>query len=213
MRAAPYVILALLMAGGPLRAQAVAERAGPVRPEPMQEAQADSVAVEGISPLGAFLRALALPTWGHSAIGSHRRGAFYLAAEGGTAWMILRTISRRSSAENVLEVREAAVRARVALEPPLDPEETPEEYEARVEAALDEDGLVADARARVEAREGQFEDWVAMGIFLTFLSGADAFVTAHLRDFPDPVEVVVAPTPGGGGVEVAAKLYLGNVFR
>ena len=72
---------------------------------------------------------------------------------------------------------------------------------------------MADARARVEAREGQFEDWVAMGIFLTFLSGADAFVTAHLRDFPDPVEVVVAPTPDGSGVEVAAKLYLGNVFR
>jgi hypothetical protein len=127
--------------------------------------------------------------------------------------MILRTIGRKTAALRVLEAREGVVRNQLYLESPPDPEETPEEFEARVEAAIEADPRAADARARLEAREGQVEDWVAMGIFLTFLSGADAFVTAHLRDFPDPVDVVVSPTPGGNGVQVGARIYPGAIFR
>jgi len=77
----------------------------------------------------------------------------------------------------------------------------------QIEDGLEIDPLVVDARNRAEARQGQFEDWVAMGIFLTFLSGADAFVSAHLRDFPDPIDVQVGPSPEGG-VQVAARLRL-----
>ena len=172
-------------------------------------AQGDTVAVDrGISPIGAFLRALVIPTWGHGALGSHRRGAFYMGAEGGTAWMLLRTASRRRSAERVLADREAAARAAAILQPGPDGE-TPEEFAERIELAVDEDPRVDDARRRLDARQGQFEDWVAMGIFLTFLSGADAFVAAHLRDFPDPIDVQVAPAPGGG-VQAMARIRVGG---
>ncbi|UCC24282.1 MAG: hypothetical protein JSU98_11155 [Gemmatimonadales bacterium] len=211
MRPSVLTIALLLAAGTPVGAQSTED---PFPPGGDVESQVpDSALVREVSPLGAFLRALALPSWGHSAVGSHRRGAFYLAAEGGTAWMILRTIGRKTAALRVLEAREGVVRNQLYLESPPDPEETPEEFEARVEAAIEADPRAADARARLEAREGQVEDWVAMGIFLTFLSGADAFVTAHLRDFPDPVDVVVSPTPGGNGVQVGARIYPGAIFR
>ncbi|HSG48873.1 MAG TPA: hypothetical protein VLA43_13725, partial [Longimicrobiales bacterium] len=111
----------------------------------------------------------------------------------------------------VLAAREAVVESRVELAPP--PEgETPEEFAARMEAALAEDPDVDDARRRLDARQGQFEDWVAMGIFLTFLSGADAFVAAHLKDFPDPIDVQLGPAPGGG-MEVAARIRVGGPRR
>ena len=169
---------------------------------------ADSVALgPRVSPLGAFLRAIALPTWGHGSIGSHRRGTFYLLAEGGTAWMLLKTLNRKGSAERVLAARERVVTAQVTLDNP-----GAEDLDALIEEALEADALVDDARRRLDAREGQVEDWVAMAIFLTFLSGADAFVSAHLRDFPDPIDVSVGPTPDGG-VQVAARLRLGAFIR
>lgn len=154
----------------------------------------------GPSPLGAFLRAIAVPSWGHASIGSYRRGTFYLAAEGGTAWMLWKTSARQSSARDILAARETIVRAElIASGIPT------EELEQAVEA----DPGVVDAQTLVEAREGQFQDWVAMGIFLVLLSGADAFVSAHLQDFPDVLDVQVGPTPEGG-VSVGARIPLGG---
>jgi hypothetical protein len=160
----------------------------------------DSTVRTGPSPLGAFLRAIAVPSWGHASIGSYRRGAFYLGAQGGTAWMLWKTSARRSSANEILTARETVVRAElVASGVPA------EELEAAVEA----DPRVADAQTLVEARDGQFQDWVAMGIFLVLLSGADAFVSAHLQDFPDVLDVQVGPSPDGG-VTVGARIPLGG---
>lgn len=195
MRRAALLLLALLLSGaGSLGAQSV-----DIPPPAEVELPPDSV--DRVSPLGAFLRAVVLPSWGHATLGSHRRGSFYLAAEGGTAWMLLKTASRRSSARDMLATREAVARAEflVSAEEPTEDE---------IEAALDADPRVEEARRLVDAREGQFEDWVAMGIFLTFLSGADAFVSAHLRDFPDPIDVQVGPSPDGG-VQVSARVRLG----
>ena len=160
----------------------------------------DSLARSGPSPLGAFLRAIAIPSWGHASIGSYKRGAFYLGAEGGTAWMLWKTSARRSSAREILAVREAVVRAElVAAGTPA------EELEQAVEA----DPRVTGAQSLVDARQAQFEDWVAMGIFLVLLSGADAFVSAHLQDFPDVIDLEVGATPDGG-VSVGARIPLGG---
>jgi hypothetical protein len=207
MRTTLALLAALLLAGP-------AALAGQVRPEGQgfprtdgQEMAADSLMVRpgaDLSPLGAFLRAVALPAWGHSAIGSYRRGAFYTVAEAGTIWMLLKTASRRSAARRTVAEREAVVRAQVILDNP-----GAANLDQLVEDALEADPLVADARGLVIAREGQFEDWVAMGIFLTFLSGADAFVSQHLRDFPDPIELNVSSTPDGG-VEVGARVFVGG---
>lgn len=210
MRSLLLVLLVALAAPHPVRAQ-LAESGAGAFPTEETAAQADTVTDGRVSPLGAFLRAVVLPSWGHGSLGSHRRGAFYLAAEGGTAWMLLRTASRRASAERTLADREAYARALAVLEP-APGGETPEEFFERVETFVDGDPRVLDARGRLEARQGQFEDWVAMGVFLTFLSGADAFVAAHLRDFPDPIDVQVLPGPGGG-MEVAARLRVGGPRR
>ena len=55
-----------------------------------------------------------------------------------------------------------------------------------------------DGRSAVDARGQQLEDWLALGLFLSFLGGADAFVTAHLKEFPGPLGLHVAPAPSGG---------------
>jgi hypothetical protein len=177
-----------------------AQEPRPASPE-TEDLRADSLAMaQRPSPLGAFLRAIAIPSWGHGSIGSHHRGAFYMAAEGGAAWMLLRTGARRSSARETLQVREVVVRAELVAAG------VPEE---ELDDAVVADPRVVDAQNLVDAREGQFEDWAALGIFLVLLSGADAFVSAHLQDFPDPIDVQVGPTPDGG-VEVGARVRVGG---
>jgi hypothetical protein len=153
----------------------------------------------GVAPGGAFLRALLVPGWGHAAVGAHARGGVYLAAEGGTAWMLLKTRSRLADARRAVELSEGRVRVRLAYEGVIDPLE--------VEAALEEDEGVQRARGLEEARRQQFQDWTALGIFLILMSGADAYVSAHLRDFPTPVELAVTPLPRGR-VEVGARIPL-----
>ena len=61
-----------------------------------------------------------------------------------------------------------------------------------IESALDDDATLEDLRDLKESRREQEEDWAALGIFLLLLSGADAYVSAHLQDFRD------AGSPGGG---------------
>ncbi|MEJ2540312.1 MAG: hypothetical protein P8188_10115 [Gemmatimonadota bacterium] len=161
-----------------------AQEPRPASPE-TEDLRADSLAMaQRPSPLGAFLRAIAIPSWGHGSIGSHHR----------------RTGARRSSARETLQVREVVVRAELVAAG------VPEE---ELDDAVVADPRVVDAQNLVDAREGQFEDWAALGIFLVLLSGADAFVSAHLQDFPDPIDVQVGPTPDGG-VEVGARVRVGG---
>jgi hypothetical protein len=170
-------------------------------PDPVPPPAADSLAQArgGVGPGGAFLRAVLVPGWGHASIGSHRRGGVYLAAQAGTAWMLVRTRSRREDARRVVEIRERHVRERLALEGETDPVE--------IAAALDDDEDVRRARGLQEARSQQFEDWAALGIFMVLLSGVDAFVSAHLQDFPVPVELGVTPL-SEGRIEVGARIPL-----
>ena len=41
----------------------------------------------------------------------------------------------------------------------------------------------------VDAREQQREDWIAWSLFWLLASGVDAFVNAHLADFPAAIEL------------------------
>jgi hypothetical protein len=144
---------------------------------------------KGVSPSGAFLRAALLPGWGHSSIGSYTRGGFYFAAEVTTAWGLLRTNRRLAESRDRAAFREEAVRAQLARQGVTDP--------AEIEAALEADETLQDLGDLVASREDQQEDWAALGIFLLFLSGADAFVSAHLADFPAPIDIDAAPLPDG----------------
>ena len=79
----------------------------------------------------------------------------------------------------------------------------------QIDAALEDDAVLEDLRDLADARRQQREDYVAFGLFLLFLSGADAYVSAHLADFPTPIAVNAQPAPSGG-IEIAVRVPFGN---
>jgi hypothetical protein len=143
----------------------------------------------GVSPRGAFLRAMLLPGWGHVAIGSYTRGGFYFGLEAATAYTFIRTRSRLSDARERAMLRESVVRARLA--------DTGITDLAAIEAGIDADETLQGLRNLVSSREGQQEDLVAWSIFLVLLTGADAYVSAHLSRFPTPIVMEAAASPDG----------------
>ncbi|HSG07570.1 MAG TPA: DUF5683 domain-containing protein [Longimicrobiales bacterium] len=161
----------------------------------------DTVTVQasGVSPRGAFLRAAAIPGWGHASIGSYKRAGFYFFTEGATAWSLVKTRRRVAEAEERVRFREGIVRADLAAEGVTDPEE--------IQTRLDDDKVLQDLLALEEARRQQREDWTALAIFLLFLSGADAYVSAHLKDFPAPIQVNVEPV-GNGRIDLSVGVKL-----
>jgi hypothetical protein len=142
----------------------------------------------GVTPRGAFLRSMAVPGWGHAEAGSFVRGGFYFSAQSATVFMLLKTQSRLARARDRLDLMEAVVRRRLEASGVTDP--------GALEEAVGRDPTVEDLRALETSRAEQRQDWMALGIFLLFLGGADAFVSAHLADFPAAVEI--EPTPAGG---------------
>jgi hypothetical protein len=163
-------------------------------PSPPQTAQ--TLAPLPISPRGAMVRAMLVPGWGHAAIGSYTRGGFYVALESLTAYTLLRTRNRLGDARERAAFREAFVRETLAREGVTDPE--------AVRTRLDADEVLVSLDNLVSSREGQQEDLVAFGIFALFLTGADAYVSAHLARFPTPIEVQLSGTPDA--MEVAVRV-------
>lgn len=189
--ASAALLLAILQAGpggvAPLRAQ--------------EAAPPDTVvaAAGGVSPRGAFLRAIALPGWGHASISSYNRGGLYFAAETASWWMFARSRSRLFEARRRIEIREAFLREGAALDGIQDP--------VAIQEFLEADETLADLRGLEESRRQQREDWAALGIFLILLSGADAYVSAHLKDFPTPIELSGQPL-GDGRWELSVGVRL-----
>ena len=155
---------------------------------------ADSVS-SGITPRGAFLRSAVIPGWGHAVVGAHGRGAFYFLMEAVSGFMIVKTQTRLALARDRASLRESLVRSRIVESGVEDLEE--------IEELLAADEVLEDLRGLEEARSEQREDWLALGIFFLFLGGADAYVSAHLSDFPGAVEVNATPS---GGVEVGISV-------
>lgn len=172
-------------------------------PPPGAVAPADSAAEaavsQGVTPRGAFLRSLVMPGWGQAAAGSYSRAIFYAVAEAASATMIIKSHQFLGSARDRVALRIADAERRAALAGIVEPDS--------VLAFVDEDESVVGARGLEESRLQQREDWIAFGLFMLFLGGADAFVSAHLSDFPDPL--VVNPVPGQEGppaIEVGIRL-------
>ena len=193
---------------------AVGLAAGLLAPASAQEAAApdtvvvdsvlagDSLAIDAtsaISPSGAFLRGALIPGWGHTATGSLTRGAFYFSVEALAGWMVFKTQRRLGVAQDQAALWEERVTAELMAQGIT-------EFEA-LDAALQDNEQVARFRGLVDARKEQREDWLAVAIFTLLLSGVDAFVSAHLGDFPEPL--TVEGDPGGGTVEVALRVPVG----
>ena len=192
-------VVAGLVACAPLAAQGTDTLGAATGDAPAQEARPSELDVPP-SPGGAFLRAVLLPGWGHASIGSYTRGAFYFAAEATTGILLARTLRRLARARDALAVEEQwRTEALLSSGTPAD----------SIPALLDEDETLDGARGLVESRSKQIEDWVAVGIFLVFLSGADAFVSAHLQDFPAPLSADVRLLPAAEGPAAQLEVRVG----
>ena len=151
----------------------------------------------GPSAAGAFVRSMVVPGWGQAVAGSPGRGAFYFTVQSFAVWMILKTTKTLGSASDILDMRRLEALARLSADPSVDPADIP--------AAVDADLAVASAFELQQIRAQQREDWFAFGVFFLLLGGADAFVAAHLADFPEPLEVAIRPLPDMG-VELAFRV-------
>jgi len=195
----PALLLYVLFMVGPAHLLAQEAPEAVEAPEPVEP---DSTALFApVTPGTAFLRAVLVPGWGHASIGSYTRAGFYFALEATTAYGLLRTRTRLNAVTARAEFRENALREDLEAQGIVDPEE--------IESALEADARLDNLRDLEESRRQQREDWAALGIFLLLLSGADAFVSAHLQDFPAPIQFQAA-SAGGGRVEVGVRIELGN---
>lgn len=158
-----------------------------------------------VSPGGAFIRSLAVPGWGHAAAGSYTRAGFYFLTSGATYWMLTKTARSLGVAEDRLSLVEQEVEAELRRGGLTNPDS--------VTVRVEGDERVVGARSLVESREQQMEDWTAFGIFWLLLNATDAFVSAHLADFPEPVEIDVRPGPPGRPTELRFSVPLGGPGR
>ena len=142
-----------------------------------------------------------IPGWGHASLESYTRGGFYFFTQASTAWMLVRINKRINSAESRRDLRIAEVEALAAADGVTDPEE--------ILQRVDDDPDVEAARNLIESRDQQFEDWLAVAIFGILLSGADAYVSAHLSNFPQPISVETSLL-GAGGVEIGVSIAVGG---
>jgi hypothetical protein len=200
----------LLLSALPLGAQ---ERAADdsVRTVAADSAAADSANVDAaryITPRSALIRSLIVPGWGQASTGSYVRGGIYFATQMGSWFMLLKTMARLGEARSIERQRVANVRRELLFQAQQDTA-LQRRYEDPEQLAADiaEDDRVVHVRKLIGAREEQREDWIAQVIFWTFASAVDAFVGAHLADFPTGI---AAEPREGGGVELRLSVPAGG---
>jgi hypothetical protein len=179
----------------------VTEVAAQERPLVVSATQAGLPPPLSISPGGAFLRALILPGWGHAAIGSYTRGGFYFGMQTATIFTLLRARVRIGESQDRVRFRESVLRAQYASEGVTDPDE--------VQDLLDADEGLSELDGLLDSRKGQQEDMIAFGLFMLLISSADAYVSAHLARFPEPLDLGIEPSPMGG-VDLGLKIFIPN---
>jgi hypothetical protein len=109
--------------------------------------------VRPISPMGAFWRSFLLPGWGQARLDRKLTGGIFVAWEGVTLGMSLKT---------------------------------------RHELAY----LRRNDSERAENKRREHEDWIVLLAFNHLFAGLEAYVSAHLADFPDDLRIQAVP----GGV-------------
>ncbi|MGH7449370.1 MAG: DUF5683 domain-containing protein [Longimicrobiales bacterium] len=158
---------------------------------------ADTIPRELPSPRGAFLRGVLVPGWGHAYVDEYARGAVYASIQSTSWFMLVKTMRRLGDVQDrdrrLTGLAADSVDAAMAADSVLAAElANPDAYE---EALLTYPGL-QNARSLVRARRQQRQDWITYTLFFTFAAAVDAYVTAHLKDFP--ADVTAQPTVDGG---------------
>ena len=125
-------------------------------------AAADTL-VRPISPMGAFWRSFLLPGWGQARLNRKLTGGIFVAWEGVTLGMSLKT------------------RHELA-------------YLRRTDSE------------RAENKRREHEDWIVLLVFNHLFAGLEAYVSAHLADFPGDLRFQAVPGGFGGTVSVPFRL-------
>ena len=154
------LLLALLIAPTGLRAQNPPAAQPPPR---APAAQPDTLARQYISPAAALWRSLLLPGWGQARLNRKLAGGMFVAWEGITAGMSLKT--RR-------ELR----------------------YLRRTNSG------------RAESKRQEHEDWLVLLAFNHLFSGLEAYVSAHLADFPGDLRLEALPGGAGAAVSIPIRI-------
>ena len=156
-RAATVLALLLAVCAWSPRAQAQDTTAVPAAAVP------DSVGFTPISPINAFWRSFLLPGWGQARLNRKLTGGIFVAWEGVTLGMSLKT---------------------------------------RHELAY----LRRTGSARADNKRREHEDWIVLLAFNHLFAGLEAYVGAHLTDFPGDLKI--RAVPGGLGASVSVPIRL-----
>jgi hypothetical protein len=155
-----------------------------------------------ISPGSAFFRSVLIPGWGQLSVGSKTRAAVFITLQSASWYMLVKTLKKLSQAEDRRDARVTQWTPIVTdtllamADPGRVPPDTalqrrvsdPDTLKFLVRSALDTTTAVRAANSLVNSRQEQRQDWITYTLFLTLASGVDAFVAAHLADFPATIE-------------------------
>jgi hypothetical protein len=119
--------------------------------------------VRPIGPMGAFWRSFLLPGWGQARLNRKLTGGIFVAWEGVTMGMSLKTR------------HELAYLRRTNSE-------------------------------RAENKRREHEDWIVLLVFNHLFSGLEAYVSAHLADFPGDLQFQAVPGGVGGSVSIPIRV-------
>jgi hypothetical protein len=200
------LIAALLVVCAAASAPAAAQQ---VMPPDTLTPVAEPIPPEGLLPRTAFIRALLVPGWGHFSMGEHRRGAVYVALQSTSWFMLVRTAGRLGDARAVergiallaVDSLELAMAQDTALASRL--RANPDAYE---QALATFPGL-GGARDLVTSRRRHQQDWIVYTLVFTFAAAIDAYVTAHLAEFPVDIS---ATRSADDGVRLGVRVPVGR---
>ncbi|HEX3274595.1 MAG TPA: hypothetical protein VHR43_07045 [Gemmatimonadales bacterium] len=161
--AAWLALLAGLAGAGRLAAQDSASAAPAPGDSSRPQLSATQATAIRTSPMNAFWRSFLLPGWGQAKLGRKLTGGIFLAWEGTTLAMSLKT---------------------------------------RHELAY----LRRTNSARAEDKRREHEDWLVLLGFNHLFAGLEAYVSAHLTDFPGDLHLQAVPGGVGGSVSLPIRL-------
>lgn len=178
---------------------------------PVVELAEDTVVRTGPRPRSVFIRAMVVPGWGHASIGEYRRGSVYFALQASSWAMLIKTVNKlndvRDRERGLARIVRDSLDARIAADTALARElEDPFAYAEKLEEDMVAYPGIPEARRLIVSRRRHRQDWIVYTVVTTFASAIDAYVTAHLSDFPR--EVTTLPT-ADGGVEVSIRVPIG----
>jgi hypothetical protein len=156
------LLLVLSTPAAPLSAQDTTAAPTPV-PALTPANAPDSARFSPISPLNAFWRSFLIPGWGQARLNRKLTGGIFVAWEGITLGMSLKTRHELAYLRRTRSIR-------------------------------------ADDKRR------EHEDWIVLLVFNHLFAGLEAYVGAHLTDFPGDLKLRAAP--GGFGASLSVPIRL-----